>query len=141
MDSRPKHESMGSDRGLERESVSAFRLLGLRFTGPSRPRTPASDSDAFGFTRRLRSRVAALTSEHHGCGVLAILCSRLGDLACGNPHDVDRVRDDVGWALLTLRTFRHMLSDKHNTLARSFEGRCHRVPEHDKTQNVVRSGT
>jgi len=36
---------------------------------------------------------------------------------------VDGVRDDIGWALLTLRPFGHMLSDKHTTVLSLLNGK------------------
>lgn len=56
------------------------------------------------FAPKLNSRLAL---------AIVVRLRRFRDLASRDPHDVDRVPYDIGGALLTFGSFRHMLSDKH----------------------------
>ena len=123
---------IGSQRGSERRAASRVArpptmptsmVLAGRDIGdgqdlaalPASRSAFARDGNTFGFRQGQRPGCTALASKCDGSCVLPVGRQFL-DLPGGDLHDVDRVRDHVGRALLTFRPLGHMLSAKHITL-------------------------
>src|SRR4051812_214114 len=92
--------------------------MGSRATGLTPPglRAFSGNPHALRFVDALSASDATLPTQFDGGLVLAVLGHWLLDFTRRDPHDVDGVRDHVSGALLTLRTFGHMLIAKHTSI-------------------------
>jgi hypothetical protein len=65
------------------------------------------DGAALGFPDALGAGFTALASQRDGGRILALLGARFLDLASSDPHHVDGIADDIGWALVAFRSWWH----------------------------------
>jgi len=78
------------------------------FLAPPRGCALTSDGLTAFYTELLCSREPAFAAQSNG-GLIPAVIRLLFDLASRDPHNMNRVTDDIGGALLTLGSLRHEL--------------------------------